>query len=136
MGLVIDTSAVVDVERLSGEVGDMLSGIGDEPAALPAIVLAELLVGVRLARSRRIAALRRSRVDALRSRVPIVEFGADAADWWARLFVDLRRAGSSVPANDLAVASTAMTLGWGVLVGTRDEGHFRLVPGLRVRTLG
>lgn len=134
MGLVVDTSAVVDLERASRD-ADVLSGVGDEPAAVPAIVLAELLVGVRLARSRRVEASRRARVDALTARVPIVEFGAEAADWWARLFVELRRTGSSVPANDLAIASIAMTLGWGVLVGWRDEAHFRRIPGLRVAVL-
>ena len=51
MGLVIDTSALVALERASRPWDAALSSLGDEPAALPAIVCAELLVGVRLARS-------------------------------------------------------------------------------------
>ncbi len=46
MGLVIDTSALVAMERAGGSWSDK---IGTEPAALPAIVYAELLVGVELA---------------------------------------------------------------------------------------
>jgi hypothetical protein len=33
------------------------------------------------------------------------------------------------------VAATAFHLGFGVLVGPRDEEHFRAVPGLRVEVL-
>ncbi len=45
------------------------------------------------------------------------------------------RQGRLIPANDLAVAATAFHLGYGVLVGPRDEAHFRRVQGLHVVTL-
>ena len=135
MGLVIDTSAFVAVERSGIVWGEALSAIGDEPTALPAIVYAELLAGVRLAENAARAASRRSKIDALISRVPIVEFGPGVAERWADLFAALSREGRLIPANDLAVAATAFHLGFGVLVGPRDEVHFRRVPGLRVETL-
>ena len=78
---------------------------------------------------------RRSKIDGLISRVPIVEFGAEVAERWADLFATLSREGRLIPANDLAVAATAFHLGFGVLVGPRDEAHFRVVPRLRVETL-
>lgn len=37
-----------------------------------------------------------------------------------------------IPQNDIAVAATALCLGFGVLVGTADEKHFRVVPDLEV----
>ena len=40
-----------------------------------------------------------------------------------------------VPANDLAVAATALHLGYGVVVGALGEAHVRTVPGLRVESL-
>ncbi len=135
MGLVIDTSALVAVERSSGAWEDTLSALGDEPSALPAIVYAELLAGVRLADSPARGAARRAKIDALVSRVPIVEFGPAVAERWADLFATLTRQGRLIPANDLAVAATAIHLGFGVLVGPRDETHFRAVPGLRVETV-
>jgi len=49
MGLVIDTSALVAVERSSNTWDEVLSPAAEEPVVLPAIVYAELLVGVRLA---------------------------------------------------------------------------------------
>jgi predicted nucleic acid-binding protein len=132
MGLVIDTSALVAIERSGGSWPDV---VGDEPAALPAIVYAELLVGVELADNRKRAAGRRARIDALRGAIPIVEFGASAAERWSNLYARLSRKGQLIPANDLAVAATALDLAYGVLVGPADEPRFRAVPGLRVVVL-
>ncbi|MEX1256142.1 MAG: hypothetical protein WEG36_00840 [Gemmatimonadota bacterium] len=57
------------------------------------------------------------------------------ANRWAGLFAQLHRTGALVPASDLAVAATALHLGFGVLVGPADESHFRRVVGLRVEVL-
>lgn len=136
MGLVIDTSALVAMEREGAPWEGALAALGDEPTALPAIVYAELLVGVRLSNSAARAETRRARIDTLVARVPIVEFGTGAAVHWADLFALLSRAGRLIPATDLVVAATARFLDFGVLVGPRDEAHFRAVPGLRVEALG
>lgn len=135
MGLVIDTSALVAVERGGVAWEEALGDLGEEAAALPAIVYAELLVGVRLAETRARAAGREAKIAALVTRVPVVDFGSGAAAVWADLFARLSRAGRLIPANDLQVAATARFLDFGVLVGPRDEAHFRTVPGLRVETL-
>lgn len=66
MGLVVDTSALVVVERSAAGWEGMVSAIADETAVLPAIVYGELLVGVH------------------------------------------HRKGRLIPANDLAVAATAL----------------------------
>lgn len=135
MGLVIDTSALAAIERASASWDDALASLGEEPAALPAIVCAELLVGVHLAEGTARAESRRARIRALLSRLPVVEFTVAIAEQWAELFATLSRRGHLIPANDLAVAATARHLGFGVVVGPRDEGHFRAVPGLRVEVL-
>ena len=49
--------------------------------------------------------------------------------------VDPGAAGTMIPANDLAVAATALQLDFGVVVGTQSERHFRYVPDLRVERL-
>jgi predicted nucleic acid-binding protein len=135
MGLVIDTSALVAVERAGDDWPTALGPRGAEEAVIPAIVCAELLVGVRLADTPARAAARRAKVDALLTRLPIVDFTREIADRWADLFAALHRAGTPIPANDLAVAATAIQLGFGVLLGPRDERHFRHVPGLRCETV-
>ena len=135
MGLVIDTSALVAVERRSEDWEAALGSVSDEVAVIPAIVYAELRVGVHLATSRGHAAARRARVAALVAVVPVVEFGRETAERWADLYAELRSSGDLLPANDLAVAATALELGYGVLAGPLDEARFRRVQGLRVETL-
>jgi len=130
---VIDTSALVALERgVAGAAGLA----AEETVALPAIVLAEALVGVRLADTPIRAAERQKKIDTLVDRVAVVPFDEDVAARWADLFSELRNAGATIPSNDLAVAATALHLGFGVLVGPSGEAHFRRVPGLRVEVLG
>ncbi len=132
MGVVVDTSALVAFERVGGGWERLFDDVGDEAIALPAVVLAEILVGVQLARGRR-ADRKRASVDAFVQRVQLVSFGREIAERWAELFARLRRRGELIPANDLAVAATAVHLGFGVLVGDRGEGHFRRIPDLQVK---
>ena len=63
---------------------------------------------------------------------PLVSFGREIAERWVELFAELSRGGGLIPANDLAVAATALHLGFGVLVGDRHEEHVRRIGGLRV----
>jgi predicted nucleic acid-binding protein len=135
VGLVIDTSAVIALERAGGSWERLIAVAGDEPAALPAIVYAELLVGAALADTAVRAAARRAKVEALAELLGIADFDGAAAQRWADRFAQLSRAGALIPANDLAVVATADRLGFGVLVGPADETHFRTVPGLRVVAL-
>lgn len=132
MGLLIDTSALVALERSTA---DWSKGLPDEPAALAAIVYAELLVGVKMADTQKRAANRRAKIEALVAVIPIVDFGPAEAERWADLYGRLSRAGRLIPANDLIVAATALERGDGVLVGPGDEAHFRRVPNLRVLVL-
>ena len=132
MGLLIDTSALVALERAE----NWSAGIPNEPAAVPAVVYAELLVGVNMADSRRRADARREKIDALLATVPVVDFGPAEAERWADLYAQLSRTGQLIPANDLVVAATALERGFGVLVGPDDEAHFSRVPNLRVIVLG
>jgi predicted nucleic acid-binding protein len=133
VGLVIDTSALVAVERSGSP--DQADLPADEPVALPAIVYAELLVGVELASTPARASARRTRVDTLARTTGIVDFTPEIAARWASLFAALSRRGQLIPANDLSVAATALHLGYGVLVGPGDEAHFRRVDNLRVTTV-
>jgi predicted nucleic acid-binding protein len=133
VGLVIDTSALVDLERRGANWDDGLGAALDEAAALPAIVWAELLVGVHRAHAPQRASSRRAKIEALASRIPIAPFGPKTAEHWAKLFSELSRAGRLIPQNDMAVAATARELGFGVLVGSNGEAHVRSVPGLRVQ---
>ena len=131
----IDTSALVAVERLGIDLDQSLGELAEEIAVIPAIVYAELQVGVRLGDTPARAASRRARIEALVSRLPVVEFDRAIAERWAELFALLTRAGSMIPANDLSIAATAVHLGYAVLLGPKGEAHYEKVRGLRVARL-
>jgi predicted nucleic acid-binding protein len=134
VGLALDTSALVELERLlpQGSPDDLP---WEEDLILPAIVWAEALAGVRLADTALRAAQRRARLETHRTHVPIEPFSAEIAEHYADIFAELMQSGQMIPQNDIAVAATARAAGFGVLSGPRDEKHFHRVPGLTVKVL-
>jgi len=136
VGLVIDTSAFVALERSGADWPAALGSYASEAIALPAAVYGELLVGVSLAGNRERARKRRAQIEALADVTGIVDFDASIAEHWAELFALLSKRGHLIPSNDLAVAATARFLDFGVLVGPDDERHFRGVPDLHVVLIG
>ena len=134
MGVVVDTSALIAFERAEVGIDRLLDERGGEVIALPAIVLAELLVGAAIGGVGR-QARAQSTIDHILDRMSVVDFGREIAERWAELMVELRRRGQLIPSNDLQVAATAVQLGFGVLVGDRDEAHFRRIDGLRVEVV-
>jgi len=135
MGIVLDTSALVDMERRDASLDDALKPHLDEPLVIPMVVWAELLVGVRMAATPERAARRRARLEQLRLQVPLIPFDAAIAEKYADIFADCLKNGRMIPQNDMAVAATAMQLGYHVLVSRNDESHFRSIEGLPVLTL-
>jgi predicted nucleic acid-binding protein len=134
MGLILDTSALVTLER-SPELWDSDQIPENEPIGIPAIVWAEALCGVRLAGSAIKAARRLARLDAIRRLTGIEPFTPQIAEHYADIFSELHRQGNLIPQNDIQVAATARSKDWGVLVGANDEQHFRRVNPLKVTAL-
>ena len=133
MGLVLDTSAIVHLERQPTAPEKL--PFAAEPVVLPIIVWAEALIGVRLADTPERAARRRGLLERIRLMAGLEPVTAEAAEIYADLYTHLRASGQTIPQNDLQVAATALALGFGVLVGSRDERHFRQIPNLRVEVL-
>lgn len=135
MGLVLDTSALVELERALVAGSPAEDFPWDEPLIIPAIVWAEALIGVRLADSSVRAANRRAHLEQLRLNSGIEPFTAEIAEHYADIFAELSAAGSLIPQNDIAVAATGRALKFDVLIGPFDEAHFRRVANLTVRVL-
>lgn len=134
MGLILDTSALVAWERAL-HAGMTVVLDEHEELVMPAVVWAEALAGVRLADSAQRAARRMARLEAMRRVMGIEPFTAETAEHHADIFAELTLSGSMIPQNDITVAATARSLGCGVLVGPKDEAHFRRINGLDVRVL-
>jgi len=134
MGIILDTSAVVELERKGRSLESFLP---DEVTDLylPTLVLAELWIGIELASNDGTRQLRRGKVLALMAGTTPIPFDEELAPTYAKLYAALRAKGIQIPSNDLAIAATALHHGHEVLVGSCDEAHFRSVPGLKVRVL-
>jgi len=131
VAIVLDTSALIELEKsLSQE--QPPSFPDEEPVVIPAVVWAEALIGVRLADSPSRAARRRAHLEAVRQHAEIEPFTPEVAEHYADIYAELSERGAMIPQNDLTVAATCRALGFGVLVGPRDEEHFRRVEGLDV----
>ena len=134
MGLILDTSALVAWERAENA-GQSVVLCENETLVMPAVVWVEALAGVRLADSAARATCRMARLEAMRRVMGIEPFNAETAEHHADIFAELSQRGMMIPQNDIAVAAMARCLGFGVLVGPKDEAHFRRIDGLEVRVL-
>jgi predicted nucleic acid-binding protein len=121
---------LIDVERrfIAGD-RDALARL--PPAALvPAIVVAELWLGVELSTS---AHMRAFRTEFLERLVPFLElapFDYGEARAYAALVATLTRTGQKIGDRDAQIAATALSGGHELM--TRNLREFRQVPGLRL----
>ena len=134
MGIVLDTSALIAIERGGSALANTVPSDVDD-VCVPAVVIAELWIGVELAESSQRRRERIQKIRALLDATRLISFDERLAPTYARVYAELRAAGTPIPANDLAVSATALFYRHQVLVGPSGEEHFRRVRGLEVRVL-
>lgn len=134
MGVILDTSIWIDVERGRLAPADVARITGAEPVFLAPPILAELEYGVQRAatpaqRNRRAAALARIR------RKPCLAMDAETGITFGRLAAERDAEGrpSKGRIHDLWIA--ALALQHNLAVCTQNAADFADVPGLRVLTL-
>lgn len=124
MRLALDTNRVTDLFRGDVELAELLST--SEEVWIPLIVLGELKAGFH-------GGSQRHRNEGLLNRLlakPTINVllpTRETAEHYARLFVQLRRAGTPIPDNDLWIAAQALERD--LLLITRDR-HFDCIPQL------
>jgi tRNA(fMet)-specific endonuclease VapC len=128
VGVLIDTTVLVALERSGGDLGSLREELRDEEVAISALTASELLHGVHRADT----AVRRGRrerfVEGLLEALPVVPFDLETARVHARLGADLHARGEPIGAHDLIVAATAITLGF--RLASLDVRHFSRVEGI------
>lgn len=128
--LILDTSTLIEAER--GE-GELLESLGDaDDVAISAITVAELRVGIGLAKSRR-RANREHFVASVLDAISIEPYDLEVAEAHAQLMVHVRRAGTPRGAHDLIIAATALARDREVV--TLDRRGFDDLPGVVVAGL-
>ena len=125
--LLLDANVCIDVLRGRADVVAQLTDHGPAGLFLCTVVKAELAYGARLASEpARAAAL----VDAFCAPFQSLPFDDACIDAYADLRAHQRAGGTTIGANDLAIASIALTHGLGLI--SDDRAAFAQVPGLTV----
>lgn len=125
--LLLDTTFLVDAERDDAIVDELIAD--DADAAMAAITLAELQVGVLLASPRR-RPRRAALLQALRAVLPVISYEEEVAGIHAELLAHVRRSGRPRGAHDLIIAATARATGR--VVVTSDRAAFDDLPGVEL----
>ncbi len=127
----LDTSICVPMINRTGDVSDpavqRLLDLSPGSVCLCSVVKAELEFGAR--NSSRVAD-NLQRVAAFCDAFQSLPFDDAAAGQYGVVRADLRREGAMIGANDLMIASIALSRG--LILVTRNAMEFRRVPGLRV----
>jgi predicted nucleic acid-binding protein len=131
MGVILDTSIWIDVERGRLTSRDIASVTGEEPVYCVPPVIAELEYGVHRAsndaqKNRRAVALARIR------KKPCLTIDKDTAEVFGRITASLDKRGkpSTYRTHDLWIASVAIQHNLSVL--TRNRSDFADIPGLKL----
>lgn len=124
MRVALDTNRLTDLFRGDAALAERL-GLCDE-VWIPLVVLAEIKAGfLGGAEGHRNEILLRKLLS--KTTVGVLLPDRETAEHYARLFVQLKRAGTPVPDNDLWIA--ALALQHDLLLITRDK-HFEKIPQL------
>ena len=134
MGVLIDSTLLIDAERSSEPVPDLLRRFGvkeDEEAYIAAMTATEILQGAsriaEKAKRRRTEAF----VESVLGMFEVLPFDLIVARFHAQLVTELWRLGKPKPIMDVLIAATALANG--LDVATRDRRSFPDNPGVLVR---
>ena len=120
----LDTNRLTDLFQGDAALAEWLGTC--EEVWIPLIVLAEIKAGFLGGNQQHRNEILLQRLLA-KDTVAVLFPGQETADYYARLFVQLKRAGTPVPDNDLWIA--ALALEHNLLLITRDQ-HFERIPQL------
>ena len=120
----LDTNRLIDLFRGDTELAQRLEIC--EEVWIPLVVLGEIKAGFYGGTQQRRNEVLLNRLLA-KSSVEVLIPGRETAEHYARLFVQLKRAGTPIPDNDLWIA--ALVLEHDLMLITRDR-HFERIPQL------
>lgn len=131
MGLIIDTNVFIDLEQ--GRLQEAtLSAFQTESIFMAAITVAELLAGVKLAKTPEEHMRRHTSVESILSHVPVLEFDTEVARTYAELYIyalsQTKR--SNLNVHDLQIAATALVYDYSLL--TTNVSDFKDIPSLKL----
>lgn len=126
MGVILDTSLLIALERRVFDLDTFIQGREEEPFGISVITAAELLHGVHRADSEKKRLKREAFVEKIIESFTLYPFDMTTARLYARLWAKLARKGIKVGAHDLMIAATALARGFSVATfDIRDYGKIK-----------
>lgn len=109
LGLILDSSVIIDAERKGHTVEDLLEQIrqslGEVEIAISAVTVAELVHGVYRANTQERHQRRRMFVDDLKRHVPVHPISDETAEIIGRISGEQATRGITIPFDDLAIGA-------------------------------
>jgi len=133
MGVILDTSVLIEAERGNFDLEEFTKGREQEPFGLSVISVAELLHGVHRADTEMRRVKRSAYVEKAIDLFPIYPFGIQPARIYAQIWANLMKQGIQIGAHDLMIGSTALALGFSV--ASFNKRHFDKIEGLKLELL-
>ncbi len=130
MGVILDSSEIIALERNRGTVENLVAGREEEPFGISVVTVAELLHGVERADTEARRIRRQAFVEKVIETIPVFPFDTGAARIYARIWASLAQRGFTVGAHDLIIAATAISLDYTVITANRRD--FEKIEGLRL----
>lgn len=130
MGVILDSSEIIALERNRGIVENLVAGREDEPFGISVVTVAELLHGVERADTETRRIRRQAFVEKIIETIPVFPFDIGVARIYARIWASLMQRGFTVGAHDLIIAATAISLDYTVITANRRD--FEKIEGLRL----
>jgi tRNA(fMet)-specific endonuclease VapC len=132
MGILIDSSILVEHERGRLDLTRLLSRFPDGEGFLSTVTVSEMLHGVHRAQDAGRRARRLASVEALLAVFPVLPIDVAVARVHAHLWADLRQAGTPVGPHDMWIGATCLAHGHAIV--TANAREFVRIPGLEVHT--
>ena len=130
MGVLIDSSVLIGLERGGTDIAAFVRGRESEELFISVVTASELLHGVHRAANAKIRATRLAFVEAVLASLPLLEIDLATARSHAQLWSDLAKRGVMIGAHDAWLAATCLAHGLTLVTGNVRE--FQRVHGLRV----
>jgi tRNA(fMet)-specific endonuclease VapC len=130
MGVILDSSEIIALERNRGAVESLIAGREEESFGISVVTVAELLHGVERADSEPRKLRRQAFVEKVIEMIPVFPFDISVARIYARIWASLIQRGFTVGAHDLIIAATAISLDYTVITANRRD--FEKIEGLRL----
>ena len=130
MGVILDSSEIITLERSRGIVENLVAGREDEPFGISVVTVAELLHGVERADTEARRIRRQAFVEKVIEMIPVFPFDIGVARIYARIWASLVQRGFTVGSHDLIIAATAISLDYTVITANRRD--FEKIEGLRL----